>query len=77
MTKPDKDRYGDTIYWVGAPPPPKDASEGTDFFAIENNHISITPLLTDLTNYQSLSAKDHSKDGGVKGWIALLSNELF
>ena len=77
MTRPDKDRYGDTIYWVGAPPPPKDASEGTDFFAIQSNHISITPLVTDLTDYQSLSAKDHSKDGSVQGWIAHLSNELF
>ena len=77
ITRPDKDRYGDTIYWVGGPPPPKDASEGTDFFAVQNNHVSITPLVSDFTDYQSLSAKHRSKDGSVQGWIAHLSNELF
>ena len=29
-----------------------DASIGTDFYAVEHNYASITPLKIDLTNYQ-------------------------
>ena len=32
----------------------KDFAEGTDFYAIMQNYVSITPLQIDLTSYQSL-----------------------
>jgi 5'/3'-nucleotidase SurE len=32
---------GETIYWVGAAGIAQDAGEGTDFFAVQNNKISI------------------------------------
>ncbi len=48
------DPRGDPMYWVGPPGDVQDAGEGTDFYAIENNFISVTPLQIDLTRYDSL-----------------------
>jgi len=48
------DPRGDAMYWVGPPGAAQDAGEGTDFHAIEQNFISITPLQIDLTRYDSL-----------------------
>ena len=48
------DPRGDPMYWVGPPGAAQDAGEGTDFNAVENNYISITPLQIDLTRYDSL-----------------------
>ncbi len=44
----------DNLYKIGAAGPPEDYSEGTDFFCIKENKISITPLTYDLTNYEVL-----------------------
>jgi len=49
------DPRGDPMYWVGPPGAAQDAGEGTDFYAVENNYISVTPLQIDLTRYDSLS----------------------
>ncbi len=40
----------ETVFWVGAAGEAQDAGEGTDFFAVANNCISITPLQIDLTH---------------------------
>jgi 5'-nucleotidase len=40
----------DTVYWVGAAGAAADAGEGTDFHAVENGWVSITPLQIDLTH---------------------------
>lgn len=48
------DPRGVPIYWVGAVGHGRDSGIGTDFFAIENNNVSITPLQTDLTKYNVL-----------------------
>lgn len=48
------DPRGHSVYWVGPPGSAQDAGEGTDFHAVEHNFISITPLQTDLTRYDSL-----------------------
>lgn len=45
---------GDTVYWVGAAGQPNDGGDGTDFFAVSNNFVSITPLQADLTAYEAL-----------------------
>jgi 5'-nucleotidase len=45
---------GDTIWWVGPIGKVADASEGTDFDAIANGYVSITPLSIDLTAHQQL-----------------------
>jgi len=49
-----KDPRGHAIYWVGEPGPTQDAGEGTDFYAVSQNKVSITPLCMDITHYQSL-----------------------
>ena len=45
---------GFPIYWVGAAGKPKDRAEGTDFWAVEHNAVSVTPLQVDLTNYSAV-----------------------
>jgi len=49
------DPRGRNIYWVGPPGEIADSGEGTDFFAIENGYVSITPLKIDLTATEQLS----------------------
>ncbi len=46
-----KDPRGRSIYWVGPVGPEQDAGPGTDFYAINHNNVSITPLQVDLTKY--------------------------
>jgi 5'-nucleotidase len=41
---------GETVYWVGAAGPAADAGDGTDFHAVEQGYVSVTPLQIDLTN---------------------------
>lgn len=48
---PMKDPRGQTVYWVGPPGLEADAGPGTDFHAIANKRVSITPVLLDLTHY--------------------------
>ncbi|SFP96368.1 5'-nucleotidase /3'-nucleotidase /exopolyphosphatase [Nitrosomonas cryotolerans] len=45
---------GETVYWVGAAGAAQDAGEGTDFFSVQHNRVSITPLQIDLTRYDQL-----------------------
>lgn len=52
---------GKTVYWVGAAGQPNDGGEGTDFHAIANNFVSITPIHADLTKHEQLSE--------LEGWL--------
>ena len=52
---------GETVYWVGAAGAAADAGEGTDFHAVDNNWVSVTPLQIDLTHAGQL--------GGVREWL--------
>ena len=47
---------GEVVYWVGAAGSAQDAGKGTDFFAVQNNRVSITPLQIDLTRYEQLDS---------------------
>ena len=49
-----EDQRGRPIYWVGAAGAEQDAGEGTDFYAINNGYVSVTPLQLDLTWYERL-----------------------
>lgn len=49
-----EDHRGELMYWVGPPGKAQDAGEGTDFYAVEHDFISVTPLQIDLTRYDSL-----------------------
>lgn len=48
------DPRGKTIYWVGPAGEQQDAGPGTDFHAINNGYVSITPLKIDLTDYAAM-----------------------
>ncbi|QDF67820.1 5'/3'-nucleotidase SurE [Shewanella sp. SNU WT4] len=50
------DPAGRPIFWLGPPGAVQDAGEGTDFDAINQGYVSITPLTVDLTAYQQLSS---------------------
>jgi 5'-nucleotidase len=52
--------YGDPVYWIGPVGTVLDSATDTDFGAIEQLFVSITPLRLDLTHYEQLP--------GVKGW---------
>ena len=52
---------GETVYWVGAAGLAQDAGEGTDFHAVANRCVSITPLQVDLTQFDTLDT--------VRNWI--------
>lgn len=45
------DPRGYPIYWIGASGEEEDAGPGTDFGAMKENLVSITPIKIDMTNY--------------------------
>ncbi|GLS92227.1 5'-nucleotidase SurE [Psychromonas marina] len=49
MIETSTDPRGRDIFWIGPPGEIADAGEGTDFHAIEEGYVSITPLKIDLT----------------------------
>ena len=56
-----KDPRGDEIFWVGPVGEEADAGEGTDFYAVQNGYISVTPIHIDLTRYSAIDA--------TKAWL--------
>ena len=52
----------ETVFWVGAAGEAQDAGEGTDFHAVSNHWVSITPLQIDLTHNAQLP--------WVRSWFA-------
>ncbi len=50
-----EDPHGRTIYWVGPAGNSQDSGEGTDFHAIDQGAVAITPLKVDLTRHEALS----------------------
>jgi len=45
---------GETMYWIGGAGPAKDEGEGTDFHAIKQGFVVVTPLHVDLTDHARL-----------------------
>ncbi len=45
----EKDPFDREIFWIGPSGPVRDAGEGTDFYAVKNGHVSVTPLQLDWT----------------------------
>ncbi|MFM8332840.1 MAG: 5'/3'-nucleotidase SurE [Candidatus Methylumidiphilus sp.] len=48
------DPRGREIFWVGAAGPEQDAGPGTDFYAMREGYVSVTPLQIDLTRYDAV-----------------------
>ena len=47
---------GDTVYWIGPAGKAADAGVGTDFNAVEQGFVSVTPLRMDLTHNRQMPA---------------------
>ena len=57
------DPRGRDIFWVGPPGAEQDAGPGTDFYAVAQGYISVTPLQLDLTRYNALDT--------LKSWLPI------
>lgn len=55
------DPKGEPIYWVGPAGKGQDAGQGTDFLAIEQGRVSVTPIKIDLT--------DHERIAPLRDWL--------
>lgn len=58
------DPRGSAVYWIGASGLEEDAGIGTDFYAVRENKVSITPIQLDMTNYTAFE--------GLKSWVSAL-----
>ncbi len=56
---PVEDPRGRRMYWIGPAGEGQDAGEGTDFDAIAQGYVSVTPLQIDLTRYSALETVSH------------------
>ena len=61
-----RDPRGREYYWIGPPGPEQDAGPGTDFDAVANGFVSITPLAVDPTRHDAL--------GALQEWMAECSS---
>ena len=59
------DPRGRSIYWVGPPGLAQDAGEGTDFYAVANQYVSVTPIKIDLTRHDAVQ--------DVSSWLSGIS----
>ena len=50
-----KSPRGETIYWIGPAGDAREAGAGTDFHAVAQGRVSITPLQVDLTDHANLA----------------------
>jgi 5'-nucleotidase len=60
-----QDPKGRPVYWVGPAGPQQDAGPGTDFHAVSEGYVSVTPLQLDLTRHAVL--KDIDRWLGASG----------
>ena len=56
---------GETIYWIGPAGDAREAGEGTDFHAVAQGQVSITPLQVDLTDHAARPAWGPLFDGAA------------
>jgi len=64
---PAQDPRGRQFYWVGPPGGEEDNGPGTDFNAVRQGFVSVTPIHVDLTRYQALDQ--------VSQWIERLNQD--
>jgi 5'-nucleotidase len=50
-----RDPRGQTVYWIGGVGEAEDDAPDTDFHAIHNNYVSLTPLDIDMSHHRQLS----------------------
>ncbi len=54
--EPTIDPRGRRAFWIGVAGEPADSGEGTDFHAVANGYVSVTPLHADMTRYDTFTA---------------------
>lgn len=65
----EMDPRGHTVYWVGPPGAEQDAGIGTDFHAVRQGKVSVTPLRIDLTHYEAFDV--------LSSWVKRLRHVKF
>lgn len=55
------DPRGRPIYWIGPAGAEQDAGPGTDFHAVSNLYVSVTPIQVDLTRHHAID--------GIDAWL--------
>lgn len=60
-----KDPWQRDIYWYGSLGKELDGGEGTDFHAVANHYVSVTPLTVDMTAHKSIDK--------MREWMSELS----
>lgn len=58
-----RDPRGNVLFWVGPAGPEQDAGPGTDFDAVRNGYVSVSPLQVDLTRHAALEPLAHWLSG--------------
>ena len=72
---PQQDPRGNTLYWIGPPGGKCDAGPGTDFAAVDEGYVSITPLHVDLTAHSAQDVvSELVKQRG--SWHAMVSRRV-
>ncbi len=51
---PARDPKNRLVYWVGPAGPVQDVGEGTDFYAVRNGWVSVSPIKVDFTDHGAL-----------------------
>ncbi len=59
------DPRGEKIFWIGAVGKPDDAGEGTDFYAVANGEVAVTPISTDMTAHDRVAPLAQWLTGGA------------
>ena len=60
-----QDKDNPALYWIGENGKESDNGVGTDFHAIVNNYVSVTPLQIDLTKYNEIDT--------VSEWLQVIN----
>jgi 5'-nucleotidase len=62
---PTEDGRGRRIYWIGEAGKISDGGEGTDFHAVRQGYVSVTPMHVDLTLHDKINATQHWLEGAI------------
>ena len=63
----ESDPRGRPVWWIGPAGPAQDAGPGTDFHAVQDGWISLTPIHVDHTRYQALETLSSWAEGLGRG----------
>lgn len=59
MIAENRDPRGRPYFWIGEQYYGSEAEEGTDYRAVEEGYISVTPIRSDMTDHNSLTSMDY------------------